>query len=640
MTQVLFPEQSWVEMEGDECARAISDICRQLKDTDGNRRRLRWFECWSRYEGRNFIDHSMMGAWDPDSRYNVSRSGVDTGQAEIAARQRPKPMFLTSGGDWFTKRRAKRMDRFVEAWFHQSQGARYADIWELTEDCFRDAEIDVGGVVKVEINYAKERIDYQRIPAYEILVDPDEAATGDPQNWFHVYELSEKKTLAKYTKGSRSLADQDLVRKIHDSVRATRIALGTTGTASKVSRSVEIREAWFLPQSADEPGKHVVACEAGVLLEEDWEWPTPPLAIIVWSREAFGIWGTGMVQGAAGQHDKIQELAKNVDERFRLCAQLRTYYVPGAQKDEELKSNDAHVLIPVRSMADAPRDVTIQPITPAEEQHLETEIQRYFEIATGISQANASSRKETGVDSAIGLQTLDDQKGVRFMPKARGYEMLFVRLGDLTARAARDLVNAKGNVVARWPGSKYIQEIDSSDSLLDDHLYTVRVAPVSSMSRDPAQRLQIVEQLAGLGFLPKEKYLELLGMPDLDSVFDQESSESRWTERLVDRYLDASDADDLKKRGGFVEPDGYLMNPVGAMATVAQHYFDAMTNDAPQFNADLMRRFMSSLRRIIEKSMPQPAAEQPLGVPAAGPAEAAPGAMPIGPGEAPMPVAA
>jgi hypothetical protein len=76
------------------------------------------------------------------------------------------------------------------------------------------------------------------------------------------------------------------------------------------------------------------------------------------------------------------------------------------------------------------------------------------------------------------------------------------------------------------------------------------------------------------------------------------------------------------------------------MATVAQHYFDAMTNDAPQFNADLLRRFMSSLRRIIEKAMPQQPEAQPLGVPAAGPAEAAPGAMPIGPGEAPMPAAA
>jgi len=639
MTQVVsLPEEHWSELSGDECARAVVEWCRGLEDTDGDRRKKRWFECWSRYEGKTFVDESMNGTWDITSRYNVSRSAVDTGQAEIAARQRPKPMFITSGADWHTKRRAKRMDRFVEAWMHQRQGARYADVWELTEDCFRDAEIDVGGVVKIVIDYASERIRYERIPAYEILVDPNEAACGDPQSWGHVYEMSVNKALATFAEG-KSLAAEAIRRKIRDSAKTGKITIGSTG-ATRFGKVVKIREVWYLPPDADTPGKHVFACDQGMLHEEDWTWPTPPLAIIVWAREAFGIWGTGLVQAGATQADKIQELAINIDERFRLCSQQKTYYKAGTVSDEAMKANDSVVFIPVTDMSNIPRDVVNPPITPAEEQHLETEIRRYFDIATGISQTNASSRKEAGVESGVAIQTLDDQKSVRFLPKARGYEMLFVRLGELTARAGRDLAAANdGKLVARWPGAKTIEEVDWNEASLEDDMFTVRVAPVSSMSRDPAQRLEIVQQLAQLGFLPKEKYFELLGMPDLDSVFDQESSESRWVERLVDRYLDAKDDADLKKRGGFVEPDGYLLNPTGALATVAQHYFDAKVNDAPEMNTDLLRRFMSSLQKILEK-LQAPPQQQAMGQPAATPEQALMGAAPVGAGQAPVGMAA
>jgi hypothetical protein len=166
---------------------------------------------------------------------------------------------------------------------------------------------------------------------------------------------------------------------------------------------------------------------------------------------------------------------------------------------------------------------------------------------------------------------------------------------------------------------------------MDADMYSVRVAPVSSMSRDPAQRLQIIEQLTNMGFLTREKYFELLGMPDLDGALELESAESQWIDKICDRYLDAEDKAALKEAGGFVEPDGYLLNPLGAMASVAQHYFDAMVNDVPEYQAELLRRFMRSLKKIIA---PAPPANQNAGAP--GQAPPAPGAMP-GPGAPGMP---
>jgi hypothetical protein len=267
---------------------------------------------------------------------------------------------------------------------------------------------------------------------------------------------------------------------------------------------------------------------------------------------------------------------------------------------------------------------------------LNTEISRYFEM-NGISQMSAEQKKEDGVDAAIAMQTLNDIKSVRMMPKARAYELLFVELGEMTVHAARDLAAANdGELSARWPGKRFLQEIKWSEVDMDADMYSVRVAPVSSMSRDPAQRLQIIEQLTNMGFLTREKYFELLGMPDLDGALELESAESQWIDKICDRYLDADDKAALKEAGGFVEPDGYLTNPMGALLTVAQHYFDAMVNDAPEYNTELLRRFMRSLKKIIAS---QPAANQNAAPDAAAAAGAPPAGMPApgGPGQ-PAPV--
>jgi hypothetical protein len=241
---------------------------------------------------------------------------------------------------------------------------------------------------------------------------------------------------------------------------------------------------------------------------------------------------------------------------------------------------------------------------------VQTLISRYYDF-TGVSQASANQRKEAGVDAAVAMQTLNDIKGVRFMPKARAYELLFVELGEMIVLASRDIGS---DLTARWPGKKFLQDIKWSDVDLDEEMFTVRVAPVSSMSKDPAQRLQIVEQLVNMGFLTREKYFELLGMPDLDSALELEGAEGAWVDKMIDRYLDAEDDSQLDDMGGYQEPDGYLLNPMGALVATAQHYFDAMVNDCPEYNADLVRRFMSSLQRIIKASQAPAPAAQPAGV--------------------------
>ncbi len=618
----------WHELEGDQCADALVRTAESLS-ADAETRRSRYFAAASLYEQRPISNETMgSSGWYSDVLYNVSRSGVDTAQAEVASRQRPKPMFLTSGADWKTKRRAKKLDRFVEATLHQTQGARYADAWELTEDAFRDAMLGVGGVVKVVVDVACERIRLERVPPYEIRVDPIEAAQGNPQNWFHVYEISESAAIAQFVGDKRGLEADRIRAMIHSAARNSKAdTIATQGR--RTTRSVEITEGWFMPPSANEPGKHAFACSGGMLHEDaEWDWPWPPLAIIVWTRETFGIWGMGLVEEGANQHRDLQEFSEKLQERSRLCGHRRTYIEQNSVDQEAMKRNDAETFIVVQDISKVPRPEEVPVIGPSDLNLLEFKIAKYYEMR-GLSQMSASARKDPGVDAAVAMQTLNDIKSVRFMSKARAYELLFVRLGEIIVKAARDLaVEMGGNFTTQWPGKKFIQEIDWKDVDLKEDMYQVRVAPVSAMSRDPAQRLQLVEQLSNMGFLPREKYLELMQLPDLDSWLESENSASEWLERIVERYLDADDDKHLKKMGGFVQPDGYLPNPKGALATVAQHYFSAMAEGVPEYNAELLRQFLKPLVKMVVPPAAPPMPGMSPGAAMAGPATMALGAPP------------
>jgi hypothetical protein len=335
--------------------------------------------------------------------------------------------------------------------------------------------------------------------------------------------------------------------------------------------------------------------------------------MLTWSKDPFGIFGTGLVEAGANQHDAVNKIETKIIDRMTLLSSRRTYYEPGTVDLEQMKKNDSEVFIPCKDLSKIPPERDTPAITSAEAQMVATEINRFFEMQ-GISQMSASQRKEPGVDAAVAMQTLNDIKSVRMMPKGRAYELLFVDIGEMLIYGAADLSDAVPDLVARFPGKSHVEEIRWSDIEADLNRGVIRVAPVSSMSKDPGQRLQIIEQLTNMGFLTRDKYLELIGMPDLDSALELEGSEGTWIDKMVDRYLDAEDAAELKELGGYQEPDGYLVSPMAALVRVAQHYFDAMVNDCPTYNADLMRRFMTSLQSIIKKSQAPAAPAVPASV--------------------------
>lgn len=651
----------WYNLEGDECATVLRELCHSLREEQESRR-LRYLESVCRYESQSIGDthaSAMSKAQSRDELYNITRSVIDTVQADIAARQRPKPNFLTSAADWKTRRRAKKLDRFVEAQLFEDQGS-YEDSWQVLLDVFIDACMSGFGTgfAKVSADNELERIRVERVLPYEILVDAEEAKYRDPQNLFHTYTVARDILLETYCGGvseeeasegetdeqKSERIDRRLERERADAVMESAIksageddhSAASVGSL-RVADMVRVYEAWRLPRG-DRPGRHVICIENKVLFDEEWTRKRFPFVIMQWARERIGFWGHGLADEILSIHISLNEQADRLAERMKKCANARVYVPVGTKCNrQELESNEDMQVI-VFQGSQPPIDVPAVPASSQEFEYIAQLQQRGYDY-TGVSQMSASSRKDQGVTAAVAMRQLNDIQAVRFLTKARMYEQSFVTLGELVVAAVKDI---DGGITARWPGKSFLREIDWSDVELDEELYRVRVAAGSLLSRDVGTRYQMAQEMFEAGQVSAEQFKSLLQMPDLDTVLDRDTAELDYVEMILDRYLDSENATELREAGGYEMPDPAIGDKASALNLVRQTLFEAKRDGAPKYALMLIRRYMDELVAAMAPkepplgALPAAAGAIPSPVGAPDPGLALPGPGPAG--GAPMPI--
>ena len=606
-------------MEGAELAGQVTTICRGLEQSD-QFRRLRYQQALSLYEGRpvSLTDESGSGYYltSLDAAvagrplYPLTRSACDSVKADIAGRQKPKPMFITTGGDWRARRRAKKLDKFVEGQLSQRQG-RYASTWELMLDVFHDSAKLGVGIAKVAPDVEHKKVQVERVFPWDVFVDPREARYGSPQNMFHTYPMEIDLAIEAF-------AETDDDGKAKDPENAAKMAAIEAAErpryeTGRVIDSVVIREAWRLPFSSEKPGKHVICVDGAVLFEEEWTANEFPFVMLWWERDTVGFWGQGIAEAHQSQHIETNESARRLQNRIAICSTKRTYYDPDSVKESHmLEGGMPEILIPVRDMSRLPREEPVAPASSQEFQWVQLNIDRYYAFS-GVSQMSASSQKAPGVTAAVAMQTLNDIATVRFMPKARAYEEAFVTLGRLFVHAADTVAEHSGGYLVKWPGKRFLKELDWREVDVEDDLYDIRVAPISMFSRDPAAMLQIAQDLHATGVINRETFLQMTALPDLEGMMDRETAEREYLEELFSRYQDAMDDEELLELGGYEAPEPFITNKPAAMWLAVSTYWEAKRDAAPLFCLDLLQRWIAQLDKLMAPPAPPPqaAAEAP-----------------------------
>jgi hypothetical protein len=615
----------WYQLEDFECANEVMAIADKL-ESQTQHVKSKALEAVRGYHGIELsgLEPTAYLKSDPNKEifYPLHNSGVETLVSQIGGRQKPKPQFQTRGAEWRVRRRARKADKFIEAILQQPQGP-YQNAWELTEDALlRDGFITGNGTIFV--GHCESKVTYERVPDYEVLVDSAEAEHGDPKTIMWAKAYDEDKLIADFVDGEE---DEEEAEKNLRAILAAK-DVSSLELGRRVVRQVRVVQAWRLPLSKKQPGRHVICVQGRVLYSRKWERKRFPFVRFVASRLRGCLWrGQGIVELGEAMVREVNEGAVRMQEKVKLSANKRTYYRPGSLNEEDLQANDAEVLVPVQEGHEYPSETLVPPFTEAERSWNEGNVSKYYDFM-GIQQSAATGRKEPGVNAAVAMRTLNDLGSLRQAPRARRYEYAYVELARCTLDALEDIAaSGDGKVVVHRVGKRTVEEIDYSEIKMDELEFELTIAPASSLPNDPAGRLSMVQELFNAGAISLPTFRNLLGWPDLDAEMNSETSEYEYLEQLAERYLDAEEA--TWDEGDYESPLGFIVDKQRALLQFSAHYFQAKIDKAPAFNLELLETYIKELDAMIAASMAPPEGMAPPGAPMGGPPGMPPGAPPM-----------
>lgn len=541
-------------------------------------------------------------------RLNVCAAVIDTLTSKVG-KLRARPTFLTQGGAWDLKLKAKKLQKFMDGAYHQS------DTYEISPDVFRDALVFGTGVFHPY--GAGKRVANERVPSYEFVVDPRDAMYGKPRNLYRVKWVSRECVAEDF--------GDDVLAEAGSEAQTT--AEDTPGREGYV----RVVEAWRLPaedyaydaklaNAQEFPkgcGRRVLQVGDKTVEHDAWHAQEFPFVFVYWKKPTQGFWGDSIIRELVGLQVEINKLLQATQEAMQLVGQPwvlkrdTAVLSPGqpVNKIAQVYNIDSNA----PSLEEAIKVVTFNPMPPQVIQHIWALYDKAFEIA-GINSLSASATAPAGMESARGLERLSDAQSDRFMTLSRHFEYC---VGEALARqfirVAKELDETlKGGFSIRAPGErKASEDLRWKDVALDEDGYLIQVFPTSTLPTEPSARVAEVERLANNQWVDKEEARSLIALPDLDSSNDYATADRDNLERQLC---------DMLEHGKSVIPEPY--QDLGKALTMAQQaLLRAGADGAPSDNLDLVRNFITACEGLMPPPPPPPAPAPPPGM-------APPGAMP------------
>lgn len=536
---------------------------------------------------------------------NVVRSIVGSVSARIG-KNRPRPMFLTSNGNWQQQRRARKLTTYVSGAFH------HADTYPAMQRAFKDALIGDLGAVRF---YAEDSaIQSERVLPYELFVDQREARYGKPRTLHH-----------------KRIMDRDALIEMFPDYEAA--IDGAPSASSKVlldSRlidnavtsnvdAIEVLESWRLPSADDaDDGVHTICIENTTLLREVYRHSRFPFVFLRWDEPDEGFFGTGIAAEIKGIQYEIARILRTIQVAQSRMAAGRIWIPRSAQVDPATITNEPGSA--ATYAGSKPPHTEIAPsVHPEMYSHLDRLERKAYE-QTGASQMSAQSKKPGGVTAAVAIQTLQDVETERFVLQGQRYEQAFMEAAEIVVMLSRDLYE-NGDVEIRAPGRKFVETIKWSDVDMRADQYVIDIFPTSQLPNDPAGRLDYVSALESKGLIDREQSMSLINLPDIERFTSTMIAPFDEIEAMLDRMLD---------KGEPVVPEPY-MNLKLCLKMAQGTFSRAKANDElPEDRLQLLRDFMDNTEAMINVGNSNAdAGSAPIDPASGGPAGPAPG----GPGD-------
>jgi hypothetical protein len=529
--------------------------------------------------------------------YNVVKSSIDTVTAKIA-KNRPKPLFLTSGGNWKMQRKAQNLTKFIEGVFYEN------DMRRMGPMAFRDACVLGDGVTHVFPLHG--RVKYERVIPSELYVDRVDGYYGDPRQMHRVKAIDRQILIELFSDKS------DVIR------NASEARADITGQYQNIADQIGVAESWHLPSGPDATdGMHCISIDGHILFKEEWTHPVFPFAFLPWSKRLDGFWSMGLSEEIQNIQLEINKLLWVIQRSMHLAGSFKIFIENSSKIVKEHLSNDIGSLISYTGQQ--PTYLTPPIVPPEIYSHLMTLKNAAFEQA-GISQLSASAQKPAGLNSGKALREYNDIETERFMTVGHGYEQYHLDLARLSVMTAKDIYKDDKSYSVKVPGKKWIDQIKWKDVDLTEDQYIMKMYPVSSLPNDPEGRLQTVQEYVQAGFYTARTAKKLLDFPDTETVDDLQSAEEDYLHKIMEQIID----DDT-----YTPPDPFDDLAL-ALELSLEYIAQGKRDNLPEDKMEMLRQFNQQVKDLQLLANPPPPPMAPPGG-AMPPNAGAPSANPMAP---------
>lgn len=525
---------------------------------------------------------------------NVIQSCIDSLVSRLV-QSKPKPMFLTSAGDYKRRKLAKDLNRFIDGEFYRIK------VDELKECMLRDGMILGNGLLKV-YETDDHKVGLERTLATQIFVDEADARDGYPTQ---LHELR--------------LVDRDVLAALFPDSKAAIMACDQSywDTSSRnqdtIVSQLMVYESWHLKSGQDtDDGRHVIGIQNAILHDdENWDEQDFPFVNFGFAPRTTGFWSQGLCEQLMGTQVEINHLLYTIQRGLRLCAVPKWLVQDGSKVVSAHINNEIGGIIKYQGQAPVLQSYQVF------QAELYQQLERLVNFAyqqSGVSQLSASSKKPAGLDSGKALREFDDLQADRFAYLQQRVERQIIDLAYKVFAKAKKIAEEQGKYETIYPGKTGIEPIALPLMELKGEEFVIQCYPISGYSTHPAYRKQeIVEDMQG-GLLSPDEGRRLLDFPDLQQEEDLLNAPKERILKVLDDIVE-------KGKEGYLPPDPF-MDLQKAKTTVLQYYNKFTTQNLEEEKVQLLRDWNQQVDMLMG------GAEAGMAPPGGAPAQALPEASP------------
>lgn len=510
----------WAERSNEDGAIALAEVVRRIRQEQEPLYQDRLIHA-SMYGGSELAAYSggissgtELAAPPNQLSLNIVKTMVNAATARIAARNPPKPTFVTDGANWDARSKAEAMDKGLAGIF------KLEKVRKKTVRAFRSALIYGEGILCCEPDavWGKPRIT-RALPG-EFLVDQGEALTGEPRRLYRRRYYDRLVLTRMFPHAKKAIMES---RESDDAFREW--------GWNKSKDQVLVTEGWSLPTGPGATDGRYMAILGSTCLESfRWTRERFPIARFVWEEPEEGWYGTGLAQELRGIQLDINDLLDRINDAIKVVAGKWA-----VERDSDVNPNDITderdgILVYAGT---APMYITPQAVPPQMFEHLWNLWSRAHEI-TGISQLAASGMKPAGLNSGAAIRAYREDISERFSDKSADFEEFVCDVGRLTVDSMHDLAEV-GDVRVRTVTKGALEVVDWKEVELDAEAYEMSIEASSTIPRTPAAHIELAEDLGKLGIFAPTALARILGagVPDVEAVVKRMNATEDLTEQML-----------------------------------------------------------------------------------------------------------